>query len=68
MNIVPFEGLLGKGWVSYEVLYLVGLILVVSVMGSASGEIIHEMFGIPNLFGIIIMMVLVGSLFFLARP
>ena len=58
------KGLLGKGWVSYEVLYLVGLILVVSVMGSASGEIIHEMFGIPNLFGIIIMMVLVGIIVF----
>jgi|TARA_Y100000034_G_scaffold27025_1_gene32192 uncharacterized membrane protein YkvI len=58
------QGLLGKAWISYEVLYLVGLILVVSVMGSASGEIIHEMFGISNLMGIILMMTLVGMIVF----
>ena len=58
------QGLLGKAWISYEVLYLVGLILVVSVMGSASGEIIHEMFGISNLMGIILMMTLVGVIVF----
>ena len=56
--------LLGKAWISYEVLYLVGLILIVSVMGSASGEIINEMFGIPDLTGIIIMMALVGLIVF----
>ncbi len=58
------KGLLGKAWFSYEALYLIGLILVVSVMGSASGEIIHEMFGIPDLMGIIIMMGLVGLIVF----
>jgi uncharacterized membrane protein YkvI len=58
------QGLLGKAWISYEVLYLIGLILVISVMGSASGEIIHEMFGISNLMGIILMMTLVGLIVF----
>ena len=62
------QGLLGKAWISYEVLYLVGLILVVSVMGSASGEIIHEMFGISNLMGIILMMTLVGVIVFFGTP
>jgi uncharacterized membrane protein YkvI len=33
-------------------------------MGSASGEIIHEMFGISNLMGIILMMTLVGLIVF----
>ena len=54
------SGLLGKWWFTYEVLYLIGLILVVSVMGSASGEIFSEMFSLPELVGIIIMMSLVG--------
>jgi uncharacterized membrane protein YkvI len=53
-------GLLGKWWFTYEILYLIGLVLVVSVMGSASGEIFSEMFGLPELVGIIIMMFLVG--------
>ena len=54
------SGLLGKWWFTYEILYLIGLVLVVSVMGSASGEIFNEMFDLPELFGIIIMMTLVG--------
>jgi len=58
------KGLLGKAWISYEIFYLVGLILVVSVMGSASGEIIHEMLGISNFVGIILMMTLVGIIVF----
>ena len=56
--------LLGKAWTIYEVLYLIGLILVVSVMGSASGEIIHDIFGIPNILGIVIMMGLVCLIVF----
>lgn len=54
------SGLLGKWWFTYEILYLIGLVLVVSVMGSASGEIFNEMFDLPEIFGIIIMMTLVG--------
>ena len=54
------RGLLGKWWFSYEILYLIGLILVVSVMGSASGEIFSEIFSLPELVGIIVMMSLVG--------
>lgn len=56
------KGLLGKGWIGYEILYLIGLILVVSVMGSASGEIINDMFHLPNVVGIILMMILVGTI------
>ena len=56
--------LLGKGWIGYEILYMLGMILVVSVMGSAAGEIINDMFQIPNITGIIIMMILVGGIVF----
>ena len=58
------KGLLGRWWISYEVLYLIGLILVVSVMGSASGEIFLEMFEAPALVGIVMMMGLVGLIVF----
>jgi len=62
------SGLLGKWWFTYEILYLIGLVLVVSVMGSASGEIFNEMFDLPELFGIIIMMTLVGIIVYYGTP
>lgn len=58
------RGLLGRGWIGYEILYFFGLILVVSVMGSASGEIINDMFNISNIIGIVLMMFLVGTIVF----
>ncbi len=45
------KDLLGKLWIGYEYLYLVGLVLVVSVMGSASGEIFSEMFQVKEIVG-----------------
>lgn len=54
--------LLGKAWWAYEVVYGLGMILVVSIVGSASGEIMGEMLGTPKLVGIIFMSVCVGVL------
>ncbi|MAV16110.1 MAG: hypothetical protein CMG08_04780 [Candidatus Marinimicrobia bacterium] len=54
------KSLMGKSWIAYEYLFLFGLVLVVSVMGSASGEIINEMFGVNSIFGISLMMILVS--------
>ena len=39
------KDLLGKFWIAYEVLFIFGMILVLSVMGSASGDIINQMIG-----------------------
>lgn len=58
------QGLLGGWWFTYEILYLIGLVLIVSVMGSAAGAIFSEMFGSPEIIGIIIMMILVGLIVF----
>ena len=58
------KDLLGKSWIAYEYLYLVGLVLVVSVMGSAAGEIFSEIFGVKEIVGVIIMMALVGLIVF----
>ena len=54
--------LLGKAWWAYEIVYGLGMILVVSIVGSASGEILGEMLGTPKLVGIIFMSVCVGVL------
>ena len=56
--------LLGPGWMAYEFVYVVGLILVISVLGSAAGDLVHDMYGVHNLVGIIGMMIAVGILAF----
>lgn len=55
---------LGGGWPAYEVVYATGLVLVISVLGSASGQLANAMFGVPAMVGIILMMVMVGLLVF----
>ncbi|MEM6632495.1 MAG: hypothetical protein AAF694_22685, partial [Bacteroidota bacterium] len=56
--------LLGRGWWAYEVVYGLGMVLVISVVGSASGEILTEMTGIANIWGILLMCFGVGILAF----
>ena len=43
--------LLGKGWVFYEITYLIGLVLVISVLASASGNLLNEALNISNIYG-----------------
>jgi uncharacterized membrane protein YkvI len=56
--------ILGRGWVLYEVTYLIGLILVISVLGSAAGNLAMEVLGIPTIVGTVIMIFMVGILAF----
>ena len=58
------QQLLGKGWMAYEFVYVIGLVLTLSVLGSASGELIFEMFELPAIWGILFMMIVVGLLAF----
>ncbi|RLD19955.1 MAG: hypothetical protein DRI71_11085 [Bacteroidetes bacterium] len=58
------KSVLGKGWPIYEIVYGIGLVLVVSVLGSASGKLAYSMFGLPEIAGIIMMMIMVGLLAF----
>jgi uncharacterized membrane protein YkvI len=58
------KSILGKGWPLYEMVYGIGLILVVSVLGSASGKLVNTMMGLPEIVGIILMMIMVGLLAF----
>lgn len=43
--------LLGRGWVIYEVFYLVSIILIMAVIGSATGAMFTESFQLPGIFG-----------------
>ncbi|MFT5145181.1 MAG: putative membrane protein YkvI [Rhodothermales bacterium] len=58
------SSLLGRAWIAYEVVYLIGLILVVSVLGSAAGTIASEMTGLPEIVGNVAVIGLVGVLAF----
>jgi len=57
-------GLLGKGWIGFEAVYIVSMVITVSVVGSATGELLLEVFGLSRIFGIGLMTILVGILAF----
>lgn len=46
-----FKALLGRGWVAFEVAYVLLVVLVLSVFGAAAGEIVGSVFGLPPLVG-----------------
>mgnify|MGYP006336828685 FL=1 len=46
-----FRNLLGPGWVAFEVVYLLLLVLVLAVFGAAAGAIGAALFGWPSLVG-----------------
>jgi uncharacterized membrane protein YkvI len=56
--------LLGPGWVVYEVAYIALVVLILAVVGSAAGELVHSASGLPATTGTLGMMLLVGLLTF----
>ncbi len=54
--------LIGKGWIAYEIVYLLLAILIIAVMASAAGEILNSTLGFPQWVGIILIILLVGFL------
>lgn len=59
-----FKQLLGRFWFVFEITYIVTAVLVLSVLGSATGELVSESFGIPSFLGIVAMMAIIGLLAF----
>lgn len=59
-----FEHLLGRGWVLFEVAYLLLLVIVLAVLGAAAGEIARNTAGLPPLAGTLLLMGVVGALVF----
>jgi uncharacterized membrane protein YkvI len=59
-----FKLLLGRGWVLYEIAYLLLIVVVIAVMGAASGEIVHDLFAAPKLVGSLLMIAATGFVLF----
>lgn len=52
-----FRGLLGSGWVAFEVAYLIFVVLILAVFGAAAGAIGAATFGWPELAGTVLLAV-----------
>ena len=59
-----FHQLLGKGWFLFELAYLALAILILAVLGAASGELVTEHLGLAKLAGTLTLMALIGVLVF----
>ena len=59
-----FMRLMGRFWVIFEILYLALLFIVLAVIGSASGVLLRDNFGLPYLAGVMIMLAAIGFLTF----
>ncbi len=59
-----FVQLLGRAWLLYEVFYLVAVVLIMAVIGAAAGTIISELFGLPEVTGMLGVLLAVGFLVF----
>ena len=57
-----FRQLLGRGWILFEVTYLAILLLVLAVLGAASGEMTHVGLGVPVWCGTLALVALVAAL------
>ncbi|HWE46332.1 MAG TPA: hypothetical protein VG407_09925 [Caulobacteraceae bacterium] len=58
------QRLLGPAWIAYEAAFLALLILVLSVLGAAAGEIASKQFGAPPIVGAGVLTVLVATVVF----
>ncbi|WP_380878694.1 hypothetical protein ACFB49_18150 [Sphingomonas sp. DBB INV C78] len=51
-----FSALLGRGWVVFEVAYILFIILILAVFGAAAGAIAQAAFGLPPIIGTLALM------------
>ncbi len=54
--------LLGRFWWSYEICYLVMMLIVLSIIAAAAGSIVQQLFLAPYFVGVVLMMGAVGFL------
>ena len=62
-----FRLLLGRYWISFEILYVITLLLVLAVIGSAADAVLADQFQLPTRFGLIVMLGSIGFLAFYGR-
>lgn len=56
--------IVGKGWPIYDVLYVILLFLIISIMASATGEILQQTIGLDYMVGVITLILIVAFLNF----
>jgi uncharacterized membrane protein YkvI len=56
--------LLGRGWFLYEVAYLLSILLILAVIGSATGALFVETFGLPGFIGTGLLLAVIAFLAF----
>lgn len=59
-----FRLLLGRGWILFEIGYVLLMLVILAVMGAAAGEIAHSLFGLPRLAGSLAMIAATGAVLF----
>ncbi len=59
-----FRALLGRWWFLYELAFLILCLLILAVIGAASGEMVAARLGLPSLAGTGFLMLLIGVLVF----
>lgn len=59
-----FKQLLGRFWFSYEILLMILMLIVLAVIGAASGEIVNNLFGFSHIVGTVGLLVAIGTLAF----
>lgn len=58
------QPLIGKGWILFDIIYVLMLFLIIAVMASATGEILMQTVGLPVMYGISTLIIVVGALNF----
>ncbi len=48
-----FKRLLGRGWLLFELCYVLMMLLVLAVIGAAAGSIVEQTFGLPYVTGVL---------------
>lgn len=59
-----FINLLGPFWFIFEIIYILYMLIVLAVLGSAAGIILRDNFSLPYMVGVVIMLAAVGFLTF----
>jgi uncharacterized membrane protein YkvI len=59
-----FKVLLGRGWIAFELCYILLLMIILAVIAAASGTILEETFELPYAIGVLAVMCAVGALVF----
>ena len=61
------KSLLGPGWMLYEAVMIVALVLVLAIAGSAAGQVLQDSFGIPFAAGVGLMLAIVVTFNYIGR-